>query len=271
MLASFRAGFADSTKKNLAIQKAKYVAFCNKYARRSFPASLDTLCLYAQHLAQSFKSVDAISNYIMGIRTLHALKGFSTTHFDHKVLSILLRGLRRIKAHITKQALPITPALLLDIHKLLRQDNLEDRVFWALCLMAFFSAFRKSNLVPNSIGCFNPHKQLLRRDVIFDQSGMWVRKRWSKTIQFGQRHLVVPILKVPQSPLCPLTAYKLMCQAMPAGRGAPAFVIAQGGRLVPYTYRQWLAKLKDTIAKTGRNPDRFSTHSFRKGGGFLCS
>ena len=161
MMASIRKGFADSTRKNLAIQRCRYIAFCNRYARKPFPASLDTLCLYAQYLAQTFKSVDAIQNYIQGIKTLHSLKGFSTSCFEHKVLSILLRGLRRSKAHVIKQALPITPALLLDIHKLLKADSVEDCTFWALCLMAFFSVLRKSNLVPNSINEFNPHKQLL--------------------------------------------------------------------------------------------------------------
>ena len=244
MLASLRQGFATSTRRNLAIQKGKYLAFCKRLSVRPFPASLDTLCLYAQFLGNTFRSVDAIKNYIQGVKTLHMLKALPVSQFDSQILTLLLRGLRRTKSHVTKQALPITPLILSDLHKHLKLHDIEDRVFWALCLLAFFSVFRKSNLVAASTSTFHSRRQLLRRDIIHSQSSLWVRKRWSKTIQFGQRQLVVPVLSIPKSPLCPVSAYSHMCRAVPASKGTPAFAVPLHGKLVPYTYRQWMSKLK---------------------------
>ena len=266
MLASVRQGFAPGTRKNLAVQRARYMQFCRKFRRRPFPADLETICLFTQYISRSFKSVDAVINYVQGIKTIHLLRGLAVHPFEHKVLRILFKGLRRSKAHTIRQALPITLDILLDICSRLALNHIEDAVFWSLCLVAFFCILRKSNLVPNSAQGFNPKQQLRRGDVLVTRSAKLVRKRWTKTIQFGQRQLVIPVLGIPRSQLCPVAAYQHMCKAVPAHAGAPAFCVPGDTGLLPYTYRQWQSKLKAILRQTGRIEHKYSSHSFRRGG-----
>jgi hypothetical protein len=69
--------------------------------------------------------------------------------FDEFQLKLTLKGLARMNPHCPKQALPITPQILLRIFELLDISKPYDATFWCLFLHAFFLMFRKSNLVPN--------------------------------------------------------------------------------------------------------------------------
>jgi hypothetical protein len=43
-----------------------------------------------------------------------------------------------------------------------------------------------------------------------DSNFIIINISWSKTIQFGERNLVVPLINIPDSPLCPVKAYHNM-------------------------------------------------------------
>ena len=89
--------------------------------------------------------------------------------------------------------------------------------------------------------------------------------KWSKTIQFGERHLIIPIVAIPGSSLCPVKAYLNMVKLVPAVNDAPAYSIFKHRKVIPVTYRQFQTFLKKMIKLIGENPDEFSTHSFRRG------
>ncbi len=74
--------------------------------------------------------------------------------------------------------------------------------------MAFFTFARKSNLAPDSV---HKHSKLLREHTVVGSRGLFVTFNWTKTIQFGQRKLIIPIVAAAQSVLCPLKAYLHMC------------------------------------------------------------
>ena len=84
-------------------------------------------------------------------------------------------------------------------------------LFGVFFLFAFFLFARKSNLVPNSKKEFKSGKFLRREDVYFQDDILLVIMRWSKTNQFGQRVLKIPLLRIPGSVLCPVTAYLQIC------------------------------------------------------------
>jgi hypothetical protein len=74
-----------------------------------------------------------------------------------------------------------------------------DATFWCLFLHAFFLMSRKSNLVPNSVKTFNPNKQLCRSNIEINSEKiiLLINISWSKTVQFGERNLVVPLISIP--------------------------------------------------------------------------
>jgi hypothetical protein len=66
---------------------------------------------------------------------------------------------------------------------------------------------RQSNLVPVSVKKFDPFKQLYRKNIIVHIDYLVIKIAWSKTIQFGDRKLEIPLVKIPNSPFCPYQAY----------------------------------------------------------------
>ena len=44
-----------------------------------------------------------------------------------------------------------------------------------------------------------------------------------------------PLVSIPGSPLCPVTAFKHMCEMLPASEHSPAFLFPKGSGVVPVT------------------------------------
>ena len=88
----------------------------------------------------------------------------------------------------------------------------------------------------------------------------------TKMIQFGERALKVPLVAIPGSPLCPVSAYQQMVSTIPAPDTAAAFSHVVAGELKPYTYSKFQKKLKSAITAIGKDPRLYSSHSMRRGG-----
>ena len=84
---------------------------------------------------------------------------------------------------------------------------------------------RKSNLVPVSVKKFDPSKQLCRKNITVHRDYLVIKMLWSETIQFGDRKLEIPLVKIPNSPFCPYQSYTNMCKLFPADNNDPAFLI----------------------------------------------
>ncbi len=264
---SMKAAFAQGTKNNLRVQWKSYLLFCEFFSINAIPASVDSLSLYAQFLSRSFQTVAAIQNYLSGVHTLHLFLGLDCPKASQFEIRMVLTGLKRLNPHRPKQARPITPEILSNIRENLDLSVPSEATFWCAFLFAFFLMLRKSNLVPNKASEFSPVKQLARRDVALGKSSLVVTISWSKTIQFGERALSLPLFALGDHPLCPVAAYASMVYLSPVSKHSAAFVLPNPeGDLIPMTYRQLQAKLKFEVAKLGYEPSQFSSHSFRRGG-----
>lgn len=263
---SRRSAFAEGTFENIKVQWRSFLTFCVYFGFKFLPASLNTVCLYAQFLSRSFRSVESIKNYLSGVKLMHLLNDFEFSYLDNMSLKLTLRGLARLKPHLPKRAFPVTPLILEQIFEYLDMRNSFDVTLWSLFLIAFFTMSRKSNLVATSEKKFDANKQLCRGDVIIKNDFMIVVMKWSKTIQFGERKLRIPICSIPGSVLCPVKAYKMMINTIHAEAHDPAFCRRVNGKLLPITYTQFQSGFKNLISKIGRNPAFYSSHSFRRGG-----
>ena len=237
--------------------------FCIYFGFQLVPAATETLCLYAQLLSRSFSATSSIQNYISGVKKLHLLVGgeFPEDSFE---LKLAIKGLQRRNPHCPNQAAPITPDILSKIHSVMDITKPVDSVFWSLFLTAFFSLARKSNLVQNSL--HRQGKQILRGDFQLHSRGMTVTFRWTKTIQFGQRSLQIPLIPISGSCLCPVAAYSNMVKLVPASPQVPAFSLPHKNTVRPVTYEDYMKALRLVIQNVGLDPSRYSTHSFRRGG-----
>ncbi|CAC5381304.1 unnamed protein product [Mytilus coruscus] len=103
---------------------------------------------------------------------------------------------------------------------------------------------RKSNLVGTAD---DPLKCLKRKDIFVKHNVLLVNFNWSKTIQFGERSLQIPLVRNTSSPLCPFTAYVSMCDEFIVPDSASAFVVKKTGVLKPVTYNMFNSFLKNAL------------------------
>ena len=158
---STKSAYAIGTRKNLLVQWRAFLLFCTYFELACLPASLNTICCYAQFLSRSFKSVDSIRNYIYGIKVMHYCLDYPFPHFDCFQYKLLMKDLIRTAQHLPKQAMPKLPEILLDMANYFNYDYESDCVFWCLFLFAFFLMPRKSNLVPDTVNTFDPKKKTI--------------------------------------------------------------------------------------------------------------
>ena len=98
-----------------------------------------------------------------------------------------------------------------------------------------------------------------------------VTLKWSKTLQFGERKHVVPLVSIPGSELCPVSAFKLLCERVPGNPRDPLARVKKGKKWGPLPYRTFQNRIRTLIMQTGRNGQAYSTHSLRRGGASYLS
>ncbi|KAK3718287.1 hypothetical protein QZH41_010094, partial [Actinostola sp. cb2023] len=184
--------FAESTKSTYKTHRNTFLNFCTHMGYQPVPLQHSHLLQYAAFLARILKP-SSIRSYLNIIGILHKEFGLPNPLLDNWALKSLLTGINRVKGSPPQQKLPITPAILMDIHSTLCFTNSLDSSFWAICLVAFFGMFRKSHLVPLSTSKFDPGKQLTKADFKIFSWGILIVIRWSKTIQFREREVKIPI------------------------------------------------------------------------------
>ena len=184
---------------------------------------------------------------------------------------LLMRGINRLHGNVVRQKLPITPDILHKLHGKLDLTNSFDATFWATCVIAFFSFFRKSNLLIPSASSFDPLKHLRICDIRVYNWVLLLLVRWSKTIQYRNRTLLVPVPRIEHSKLCPhkaiVNAFKFLGAHDSAKlRDGPAFVYTSGDQVKPLTYTTFTTKLNKLLEQCGFDGTQYAGHSFRRGG-----
>ena len=84
-----------------------------------------------------------------------------------------------------------------------------------------------------------------------------------KTLQDKSRKIEQPLLQNIEYILCPVVAFDNMFQVVPAPNDAPAFCTPLGNPIIYWTFNNFI---KDIIDRAGVMGDKYSTHSFRRGG-----
>ena len=139
---------------------------------------------------------------------------------DYKV-SATIKGIRRDKGDAPRQAPPMLPAMLLKIFEGLTEN--EGHVAWRAAVLCSFRALLRKCQVTLS------DSMLLREDFTMLDWGMIIRVRRSKTIQFRERTLEIPVAKCCNQQLCAVYWTARHFKEMPAGSAMGAFRVPGGG------------------------------------------
>ena len=257
--------FARGTHSNLRTQFRCYFGFCVYFQRTPLPATLNTICGFAQFLSRSMKP-PSIRNYLSGVKMLHIFLGYEYTFTENFHLHLTLRGIERILSHVPKRAKPITPAILLAIQESSSSFSSLQHTVFSCGLVLFFTLARAGSILPASQN--TPAHQFLTSDrVNFSKEGMLITLIHTKNIQFGRRRLHIPLISSP-SKLCPVAAYLASTSLLPAPLPAtPAFVFLDKGRIRWLTSSIFIHEFRRLLVSAGiADAMGFTGHSFRRGG-----
>ena len=150
-----------------------------------------------------------------------------------------------------------------------------DVMLWGAMVVAFFGLFRKDNITSGKVNPFNPRANLRVGDVKVSKSGMvWLRVGHSKVIQFKERAHWVPLVPMPNHPLCPVKAVLRVLELHRQLRSPPGMALflwkAPGGKVQALTHTRFVARFKALVKAVGLDWNAYSGHSFRRGGATFC-
>jgi hypothetical protein len=262
------AAYADSTKRTYKTQVNSYVKFCLNYNFVPVPATQDTLSLYMAFLAKTL-AASSIPGYMNSVRLLHLEGGFANPIAGNWELGLMKKGISRLKGRPPKQKAPITVQVLLVLFRTL-SDSPIDRAFWAASLIAFYGFLRKSTLLPASETLLS-EKYISRSDVHdFNLTSFRLSIRYSKTIQFGQRVLILPYEACSDKRLCPVRALLVHLGVSPLTSSRPLFNFIENGHEKFFSHAMFVRRLRSGLIGSCFDSSEMSCHSFRRGGATLA-
>ena len=135
-----------------------------------------------------------------------AMVGLEGPDIKDKQMQMFTTGLKRVMQHTVKQAAPVTPLILLKMSKVVNYRDKIEVIAWTAVLLGFYMFLRKSNLVREAMDKFQAEQQFTTADVnlLGLERAMMFEIRWTKTLQFKQKVLRVPVLPTQNKAICPV-------------------------------------------------------------------
>lgn len=143
------------------------------------------------YLTQSL-AYSLICNYLSAVCSLHEFMGYESKAKGSFLLLCTLRGAKRQLVDFTLSANPLLPEHLILIYSFLNFNSKKDLIFWCALCLSFRCLLRKCHFTSS------PH-MLLRSQVEFTDYGILLSIASSKTIQFRERVVGIPIVESPGS------------------------------------------------------------------------
>ena len=259
--------YAKASARNVLSHIRQWVCFTIFFGLVFLPARSEDLILFAELMSLSC-GYDHIKAVIGSIGFLHKNFGIDFPQ-DSFQLKITLQSLKRKLARAPNQALPISPSHLMAMYKHIDINNPQDLALWCCILVGFFGLLRKKSICPEDLSDVDPSKILTVRKVAVckSQGIVLLYINFAKTMQFGQRDLVIPLISSHSMALDPVFHLDLLFTRTQAPLDSPAFSYrTSSGALSSISHKMFTQKLKLLLSKSGFSPNKFSGHSLRRGG-----
>ena len=268
MMSLFKAGLAQGTRKNKHRQAASYVSFMMDHdLPPSSPDQYDVL-QFISHLATKNLTMGSINNVLSGAKAWVFDAGGDASVFESRDTVRMKRALVKTHQRPPTQAPPLSPTDLFLVIQFLRRLGPASLAPIAALLMGYFTFMRQSNLVVSSPSAWNDPHTIRRRDVRPHNLGLSVSIMSSKTIRSPEGAVSVLVPVVPDSILCPVSAWFQATNYCPAPLSAPAFMAAPSR---PLDQRTLSRILRSTLlALQVPQAGSYTLHSLRRGGARAC-
>ena len=240
--------------------------FCLKFEQPVCPTTRNTLMAFAR-LASMTVSFGTLKNIFSSIKFLHKANNQPYPEDDWQLESTL-KALKRELSGAPQQTLPITPDILLKMYAFVDPTKPKDLACWSCFLTSFYCMLRKASAVPKSLQAFDVTRELSRNkiDIQSEADVVLVLMNYSKTSQFGNKNVVIPLLRNPTLALDPVYHLKELFTRFPLENSLPAFSYIEKGKIKCITYEGFTKELRHLLNLAGLKADSFSGHSFRRGG-----
>ena len=246
--------YAAGTRNNVLSHLRQLSIFCTAFKVTILPTSRDTLFGFIELLSRTC-GYEHVKNVLGSIRFLHQYRGYEFIG-DSFEFSILLQSLKRKLAKPTKQALPITPEMLLLMYQFIDINDPLHLAHWTAFLFALKLLYRKSSIAPQSFKKFNPDTGLSRQKAVISENVVLVFQNFSKTNQFMATSRVTPLLPSSAVALDPVFHYSKLCQENVVPQTHPAFSFYENGVEKCVTYGSFTSFLKIMLRKIGVDPTK---------------
>ena len=256
--------FRPSTMTSYMRMFKDFLAFLHLVTTPVQHISVTTVLSFMEYLVQAGFSASNITNYVTALGSMCILLACNTAPFRDNRIQMFVKAITINR--------PLEPVLYLPIDEMLLSriveacGDLPHPLLLGLCICyVFFSFLRLSNILPHSLTTFDSSRHLCRADIVFSHQDAVIIVKWSKTLQ-NRRHIAtVNIPHLNASPLCPVTALKLMMQVTSSQRDDPLFLYKKLGNWAILTDSVARKHLKD-VSRVLALPKGLTFHDFRRGG-----
>ena len=168
--------------------------------------------------------------------------------YDDYLVQCTLRGITRVYGRPAAQVPPMTIDILLKLRHVLfvrpneapKLRSVEDLSWWTTALLLFFSLLRSCHVIPDAIAeGRNPHNEyILRRSSLSLVNGrITLAVHRTKTIQFHERVLRIPLPILRNHILCPTTMPNCYLRGQSVRPASEHLIgVVRGTEWIPLTY-----------------------------------
>ena len=232
--------YAKGSRENVISHLRQLSMFCVAFKETFLPVSRYALLGFIELMSRTV-GYDHIQHMLGSIKFLHDFTGHSYPGESFE-FQVLLRGLKRKLAKPPKQALPITPEMLILMYAFVNISQPAQLAHWTSFVFALRFLYRKSSIAPTSLRAFDARIGLSRGKAVLSHGVVLI-------YQITQRHKLVSENYVQSTD--------------------PAFSFYENGTLKCVTHRSFTQFLKSLLVKIGLDPNDWTGHSFRRGGASL--
>ena len=190
--------------------------------------SLTSCLLYIQCLANSFKNMTSVRNYLSGAKTFLTAAGGDPAPLSAPLVATVIRGAARLSTHVASPAPPLGRDALLGLCRGLAALGPDGRVAMAAVLFGVTTFLRQCNFLPASTARPGPHL-IRRRDIQDSGDALLVKVSSTKTRMICDGPITLMIAPAPGSPYCPVDACRRAWRAVQAPYHAPLFLLPSTG------------------------------------------
>ena len=175
------------------MNRAKYHPANIRQSSLASTAATVNITRYIAFLARS-KAYTSIQQYLSTLGVLYLELGLPHPIQDNYPITSLMKAVRRVEASPVHYKLPLSMDQSASLCKHLDHANIAHNQPWTIILSCFFFCLpRISNVTVPKEPEWDSSKTLLQRDVTFNAQGCILKLLWSKTIQYQQHTVDIPL------------------------------------------------------------------------------